>query len=189
MEDVAAGMACGPRASVILPLRRSQPTWVSSWVSCLREPWLAAGQIIKAAVADVAKVHPAGRKPAKTQGGFHADAFVVAVAEVGERAVDLVEKFGQDVVEAGVQSDGGLAVGARQQGRDFINGDAAGVFAGLGAAHAIADGEDEVRRVGGRFAEFAEVDAFAGVESQAEEGVLVVGADAAADRCGRTIEA
>ena len=46
--------------------------------------------------------------------------------------------------------------GARQQRGDFVDGDLAGVFAGLGAAHAVAHGEGEIIFLQRGLAEFAE---------------------------------
>src|SRR5262245_54583282 len=42
----------------------------------------AGGQIVDAAVADVAEVHPTWGKPAQTQGGFHSEALLVAASEI-----------------------------------------------------------------------------------------------------------
>ena len=47
--------------------------------------------MINPAVADVAEIHPARREPAQAHGGLHAVAFLVAAAEINQRAVDLRE--------------------------------------------------------------------------------------------------
>ncbi len=67
-----------------------------------------------------------------------------------------------------------------EQVGDFINGDAAGEFPRAGAAHAVADGKDEIDLASGVFTDAAHVADLLGVELEAEEGVLVVLADLAA---------
>src|SRR5260221_6883791 len=137
------------------------------------------GQVVDAAVADMAEVDPAGGEPAQTQGGLHAAGLVVAGADEGERLVDFAEEFGEDFGVAGFESHGRLPEGAGEEVGDFIDGDPAGEFPGLRAAHAVADGENEVGGAGEGFAGFPEVMNLPGVELPGQEGVLVVEADQA----------
>jgi hypothetical protein len=138
------------------------------------------GEVVDAAVADVGEVEPSRGEPAEAEGGTHAGAFLVAVAEVEEVLVDLGDELGEDVGKAGVEALGGGVELASHQAGDAIDRDATGEFAGVGAAHAIADCEDEIGLGEGGFADLAEVVDAELVDGEGEEGVLVVLADPAA---------
>src|SRR4051794_3047021 len=96
--------------------------------------------------------------------------------------MNFMEKLGEDILETGVDSDGGLLERARKQTRDFFHRDVARKLACHCTADAVADGKDEVRVCGGRFADFAEEVDLLRVELQAKEGIFVVPASAATVR-------
>ena len=58
--------------------------------------------------------------------------------------MDGVEDLEEDVGEAAAHAAGGEFEALGEQLGDFLDRDAAGEFAGFGAAHAVADGEDKV---------------------------------------------
>ncbi len=138
-----------------------------------------AGKVVDAAVADVAEVHPTRREPGEAERAAHAGAFLVGVAQFEEVVVDVGEELGKDVLETAGKAGGAEAEGAREETRNAIDGDAAGELAGFGAAHAVADGEDEIGAGEGGVAGFAEVAEFVSVEIEREESVFVVGAETA----------
>ena len=137
------------------------------------------GQVIDAAVADVTEVHPFGGEPAQAEGGAHAGAFFVALAEFDHLGVDGGEHFGEDIGKIAAEAAGAHAEAAWEEVSDFFDGDLAGEFAGFGAAHAVADGENEIHRGERRFADFSEVVDVVPVEGECEKGVFVVVADTA----------
>lgn len=146
-------------------------------------------EVVDAAVADVREDHPPRREPAQAQRRAHAAAFLVALAEVGDGAVNLCEKFRKHVGATGADSRGGLLERTRHEARDLFHCDAAGKFAGHRATHAVAHGERHVRAVQRRIAEFPEQPDFTRVELHAEERVLVVLAHLAAIREGGPAQA
>lgn len=177
LEGAAAGVGAG--LAFVDAAVTAEPADVAVVVGDLGEAALF-GKVVDAAVADVGEIHPFGGEPGEAEGGAHASAFLVAGAEAGDGAVDGGEEFGEDVVEAAGEAEGGDVEAAGEEAGDFLDGDAAGEFAGFGSAHAIADGEDEIGFGEGGLAGFAEVADLAGVEIEGEEGVFVIGAEAAA---------
>ena len=114
------------------------------------------GEVVETAVADVGVVEPAWDEPAECQGCAHAVAFLVDAAETGHFVMDGGDEGFEDIGEAGGEAEGAVLEAAWEEPRDFVDGDAAGEFAAVGAAHAVADGEDEVGVGGGAGAVFAE---------------------------------
>ena len=130
--------------------------------------------MINPAVADVAEIHPSRREPAQAHRGFHPVTFLIRTAEINQRAMDLREQLRQHVGKAGIQSAGRLLEGARQQRRDFFGGDLAGIFARLGAAHAVAHGKGEVVFLQRSLAKFPQPENLPRIKLEAEKGILVV---------------
>ena len=177
VKDVAARMRAG---FVVLDFSIPQePRDMRVVLRELEQFAFALRQLIDPRVADVSEIRPARREPGQTHGGLHPLTFVVAIAEISQRAVNLLVKFGQHVAKAGVEAALGMVEGARQQRGDFLDGDVAGEVAGLRAAHAVAHGEGVIMRGQRRLAELAEPLDFLRVEPQAEKGILVVLAHAA----------
>ena len=139
-------------------------------------------EIINPAVTHMTEIHPAGSKPAQAHGRFHAATFIVAAAQVSQRAMHLCVQLRQHIRESRLESTGGVMKRAGQQFGNLFHRDPARVFAGQRAAHSIADRERHVAVGHGRFAVFAEVLNFARVKAQAEEGILVVLPDLSAIR-------
>lgn len=134
----------------------------------------ALREVVDAAVAEMAEVHPLRREPREAQRSAHAGAFLVGLAQLEKVFVDGGEELRQDVLEAVGHPAGAEAETAREQARDAIDRDAAGELARFRAAHPIADGEDEIgirQRARPGFTEIADLMA---VEVQREEGIFVV---------------
>src|SRR5579862_4693854 len=140
----------------------------------------ARRQIINAAIADVPEINLAWRDPTEAQGRLHSGAFLVAAAQKGEGAVDLIEKLLQKVGKPGFQPGGGLLEGSWQQSGDFLRCDATGILPRLGSPHAVADGKNEIHAFTRRVPEFSEMMDFPPIKAEAQKSVLVVGADRAA---------
>ena len=94
--------------------------------------------------------------------------------------MDVGEQLGQDVRESCRQPDCRNLEAAGHEAGDPVNSDAAGEFAGLRAPHAVAHGEDKIRRAERGFADLAEMGHAMTVDGQRQEGVFVVGPHAPA---------
>ena len=103
---------------------------------------------IDTAVADVAEIHPALRKPGQAHGGLRAFNLVVTTTEINECAMHLQKKFRQGLGVDFFGIAGGRGIEPRQQPGDFFHGDITGELAGFRTAHAVAhsEGEGMVRR-------------------------------------------
>jgi hypothetical protein len=120
-----------------------QPTHVAVVVGDLGEAPLLR-QVIDAAVAYVAEIHPPGPEPAQAERGAHSPAFRVGQAELSKSAW-MVENSSAGTSEC---SSAIPAAECRKMMRektgDPIRGDAAREFPRTGAAHAVAHRKDEV---------------------------------------------
>ena len=88
--------------------------------------------------------------------------------------MDVGDERLQHVGKTGRQTHRGEAKGARHAAGNAINRDPAGKLAGLGAAHAVAHGEEKVGRGERGIAGFTEITQFVAVKREGEEGVFVV---------------
>src|SRR5689334_6458743 len=57
------------------------------------------GEIIDPAVAEMGEIHPARREPREAESRPHPGAFIVALAEMNDGLVDLLDEFREDVIE------------------------------------------------------------------------------------------
>ena len=110
----------------------------------LFDSFLPRGKIIDPAVSDMAEVHPAGGKPAHTQGGAHARAIRIGGAEVHQGFVNFGEKLFEHVLEIRGKPYCGSLEGRRKQPRDLFHCDSAGELSRHCPSHTIAYGKNEI---------------------------------------------
>ena len=137
------------------------------------------GEMVDSAVADVNDVGLFFLQPTQAEGGAHSFAFVIELRHVSGSFVDalakVVEQFFGNLTSF-------LSFLMKFSGDEFNHGfqnDFAGKFAGLLAAHAVADRKNKFVLLHLRLPFVAEEGHFLAVEHQSEKGVFVVSAHAA----------
>ena len=142
------------------------------------------GEVIDSAVADVNDMGLVSLHPTQAQGGAHPFAFLIELRHVPRSFVNALAKVIEKFFRAFPSF---LSFLMEFSGDEFNHGfqnDFAGKFAGLLASHAVTDRKNKFVLIHFRLALVAEEGHFLAVEHQAEEGVLVVLANAALMRLG-----
>ena len=136
------------------------------------------GKMVDSAVADVNDVRLVSQHPTQAQGGAHSLAFVIELRHVPRSLVDALAKVIEQFFRALPPFPSFLVEFSRDELNHGFQNDFAGKFAGLLAAHAVADRKNKFVLSHLRLALVAKEGQFLMVKHQAKEGVLVVLANA-----------